>query len=443
MKRALPTGASLVLSCAIAVCAGVLAAQSRDIPHLRKQGSATQLIVDGRPYLIRGGELGNSSASNLEYLAPRWAGFRALHLNTILAPVYWDLVEPVEGKFDFALVDGLISEARKHDLRLVLLWFGTWKNSMSCYAPPWVKTDQQRFPRSLDESGRSVEILSPFSAANRDADARAFAALMKRLREIDGKEHTVVMVQVENEIGMIPSARDHSEEASRLFGSNVPSQLMDHLAKHAETLAPELRATWLRAGGRRSGTWAQVFGDGAATEEIFMAWHFARFTQQVTAAGKAEYPLPMFVNAALIRPGYQPGQYPSAGPLPHLFDVWHAGAPAIDFLAPDIYFPAFVEWTRRYSRGENPLFVPEALRNPDAAVNSLYAFAAHDAIGFLRLPLSRSRSRRQGSSRPATTSSHSSRRSSSSTRAAARWPGSCRSTRTIGSRSSSASTGTS
>jgi beta-galactosidase GanA len=125
-----------------------------------------------------------------------------------------------------------------------------------------------------------------------------------------------------------------------------------------------------------------VFGGGAAAEEIFMAWHFARFTQHVTSAGKAEYPLPMFVNAALIRPGYQPGQYPSAGPLPHLIDVWRAGAPAIDFIAPDIYFPTFVEWTRRYVRGGNPLFIPEALRGPDAAVNALYAFAEHDALGF-------------------------------------------------------------
>jgi hypothetical protein len=90
----------------------------------------------------------------------------------------------------------------------------------------------------------------------------------------------------------------------------------------------------------------------------------------------------MFVNAALIRPGYKPGQYPSAGPLPHLIDVWRAGAPAIDFIAPDIYFPTFVEWTRRYVRGGNPLFIPEALRNPDAAVNALYAFGEHDAIGF-------------------------------------------------------------
>jgi beta-galactosidase GanA len=357
-------------------------AQSPSLPHLRKQGTATQLIVDGRPFLIRGGELGNSSGSSLEYLAPHWERFLALRLNTIVAPVYWDLVEPEEGKFDFTLVDGLVADARKHDIRLVLLWFGSWKNSMSCYAPGWVKKDQERFPRSVDASGRSVEILSPFVQANRDADTRAFVALMRRLRAIDGDNHTVLMVQVENEIGMIPSARDHSEQARRLFASAVAGELMDHLVKHAETLAPELRATWIAAGAKRAGRWTEVFGNGPAAEEIFMAWHFARFTNHVAAAGKAEFALPMFVNAALVRPGYQPGQYPSAGPLPHLLDVWRAGAPAIDFLAPDIYFPTFVEWTRRYVRSGNPLFIPEALRSPEASVNSLYAFAEHDAIGF-------------------------------------------------------------
>jgi beta-galactosidase GanA len=190
------------------------------------------------------------------------------------------------------------------------------------------------------------------------------------------------MVQVENEIGMIPSARDHSDQANKVFASAVPAELMTQLTARGDALVSELRATWMAAGAKRAGTWKEVFGDGAAAEEIFMAWHFARFTQQVATAGKAEYALPMFVNAALIRAGYQPGQYPSAGPLPHLLDVWRAGAPAIDFLAPDIYFPAFVEWTRRYVRSGNPLFVPEALRSPEAAVNGLYALAAQDAIGF-------------------------------------------------------------
>ena len=360
----------------------VRARQQAAPPHLRRQGTATQLIVGGRPFLVRGGELGNSSSSSLEYMRPVWPKLAALRLNTVVIPVYWELIEPAEGRFDFQLIDGLIKEARQHGMRLVPLWFASWKNSMSCYAPAWVKTDQQRFPRSQDRAGRGMEILSPFSRENMEADARAFAALMRHLREVDGREHTVIMVQVENEIGMIPDSRDRSPAADRLFDGPVPTELMSYLGRHKETLTPELRAAWGAAGWKTRGTWEEVFGRGPGADEIFMAWHFARFTDRVTAAGKAEYQLPMFVNAALIRPGYQPGQYPSAGPLPHLLDVWRAGAPQIDFLAPDIYFPNFIEWARKYQRSGNPLFIPEVGLGPQNSVQALYAFGQHDAIGF-------------------------------------------------------------
>jgi hypothetical protein len=181
---------------------------------------------------------------------------------------------------------------------------------------------------------------------------------------------------------MIPTARDHSADADRAFGAAVPAELMTYLIAHSELLAPDLRAIWIGAGAKHTGTWPEVFGGGLASEEIFMAWQFARYTEAVAAAGKKEYPLPMFVNAALIRPGHQPGQYPSGGPLPHLVDVWRAAAPSIDFLAPDIYFQNFAEWARRYKRSGNPLFIPEAMRSPEASVNGLYAFGAYDALGF-------------------------------------------------------------
>lgn len=358
----------------------VIAADGSSLPHLRQQGTARQLIVDGQPWIARGGELGNSSGEP-DYLRPFWPKLKAMNLNTVVAPVYWDVIEPAEGKFDFATVDGLLADARANDMRLVLLWFGSWKNSMSCYAPAWVKADAARFPRSQDSAGRAMEILSPFHAVNRDADARAFVALMRHLKTND-PQHTVILVQVENEIGMIPEARDRSPEAEKAYAAPVPAGLMDYLAKNRASLAPELLATWNAAGGKTSGTWAEVFGATPAGEEIFMAWHFGVYVQAVTAAGKAELPLPMYANAALIRPGYQPGQYPSAGPLPHLIDVWRAAAPALDFLAPDIYFQNFSQWAQAYTRSGNPLFIPEALRSPDAAVNALYAFGQLDAIGF-------------------------------------------------------------
>src|SRR5262249_31410848 len=173
--------------------------------------------------------------------------------------------------------------------------------------------------------GRGMEILSPFSNENVEADARAFAAFMRHLREVDGRDHTVIMVQVENEIGMIPDSRDRSEIANKLFKEAVPVELMSYLEQHKETLIPDLRSMWASTGFKSHGAWEETFGAGPKTDEVFMAWHFARYTNQVAQAGTGEYRLPMYVNAALIRPGYQPGQYPAGGPLPHLMDIWRAG----------------------------------------------------------------------------------------------------------------------
>ena len=352
-----------------------------ELPHLRKQGAATQLIVDGPPFLMRGGELSNSHGEP-DYLRASWPKLRALNLNTVVTPVYWDVIEPAEGRFDWATVDGLVADARANEMRLVLLWFGSWKNSMSCYAPAWVKTDLARFPRARSATGQALEILTPFDAVNRDTDARAFAALLRHLRETDGAQHTVILVQVENEIGMIPEARDRHPAADAAFAGPVPAELMVYLAQHRDTLAPELLERWVARGARAGGTWTEVFGEGPATSELFMAWAFGRYVEKVAAAGRAEYALPLYANAALIRPGYQPGQYPSAGPLPHLIDVWRAAAPTLDFISPDIYFPNFIEWADRYTRSGNPLFIPEALRSPEASVNNLYAFGACSGMGF-------------------------------------------------------------
>src|ERR1035441_8705338 len=120
-----------------------------DIPHLRKQGSATQLIVDGKPFLAMAGELSNNSATSLEFMKAVWPRLVAqAKLNTVLAGVSWAQIEPQEGKFDFSVLDGVIQGARSHNLRLVLLWFGTWKNSLSSYPPDWLKKDFERYPRA-------------------------------------------------------------------------------------------------------------------------------------------------------------------------------------------------------------------------------------------------------------------------------------------------------
>jgi hypothetical protein len=374
--------AALLLLIGIGQALGQTPATGSAAPHLEKRGNATQLIVDGKPFLILGGELHNSSSSSVAYMKPIWPRLAAMDLNTVLAPVAWETIEPEEGKFDFSVVDGLIEGARQNNLRLVFLWFGSWKNTYSSYAPGWVKSDTERFPRVQTSDGRDTERLSPFSVTNRDADARAFASLMRHIREKDADAQTVIMVQVENEVGVIPESRDNSAEAAAAFAAPVPAELASYMQQHRTALVPEFRAMWEANGGKTFGSWEEIFGKSALTDDLFMAWNYATYINQVAAAGKAEYPLPMYVNAALIRPNYQPGQYNSGGPLPHSMDMWRAGAPNIDFLSPDIYLDDFAEWCQKYIRPDNSLFIPEARGGAEGAANAFYALGQVSAIGF-------------------------------------------------------------
>lgn len=357
--------------------------RAEDIPHLARQGTATQLIVDGEPFVMLAGELHNSSASSLEYMEPMWDKLVALNLNTVLATVTWELVEPAEGQFDFSLVDGLLESAREHDLKLVLLWFGSWKNGVSSYIPTWVKKDLLRFPRAQGRNGDNKLVLSPFHEASCRADANAFAALMRYLREVDSDEHTVVMIQVENEVGLMPESRDHSPAAQTAFRSPVPRELIEHLKENKNALLPEVDELWASTGYRESGTWTEVFGESVWTDEVFMAWHMARYIGRIAEAGKAEYALPMYANAWLVQNDKQkPGDYPSGGPVSRVMDIWRAAAPAIDFLAPDIYLPDFKAVCASYVRSGNPLMIPEARQGPEAARNAFWAIAEHDAMCF-------------------------------------------------------------
>jgi beta-galactosidase GanA len=366
------------------ICAPALLAQAPNsaIPHLEKQGSATQLVVDGKPFLILAAELLNSSSSSLDYMRPIWPRLAAIPLNAVLTPLSWELIEPREGRFDFALLDGLIHAARESNLRLVFLWLASWKNGMSSYAPVWVKANLKRFPRVVEKDGNTVEILSPLGKEAMEADARAFAAVMRHIREVDGEAHTVLMMQVENEVGVLGDSRDRSSTANQAFAGQVPKELMSYLQQHRDSLIPEFRRVWEAAGAKNSGTWEEVFGAGSETDKIFMAWHYGRYVQYVAAAGKAEYPIPMYVNAWLAGPDASPGQYPSGGPLPEVMDVWKAAGTAIDIYAPDIYARNFAEWCQRYHRSGNPLFIPETFGGAAGQANVFYAIGQHEAIGF-------------------------------------------------------------
>jgi len=370
-----------VLLIALATCPDEVGGAAR--PYLARKGTATQLIVDGRPFIMLAGELHNSSSSGLEYMERMWPKLKALHLNTVIAATSWELVEPQEGQFDFSLIDGLLAQARQHEMRLVLLWFGSWKNGVSSYAPPWVKKDTMRFHRCLGSSNLNTkDVLTPLSQETRRVEAKAFAALMRHLRQVDGDQHTVVMVQVENEVGIMPEPRDLSPQADAAFNSSVPPELMSYLAAHRDSLIPELHSHWEKTGFRMTGTWTKVFGEGLQTAEIFSAWHYATYMNAVARAGKAEYPLPMYVNAWLRGPDGKPGDYPSGGPLAHVMDVWRAGAPDIDLLAPDIYLPDFKGICAEYTQSGNPLLIPEARTDDEAVARAFFAVAEHDALCF-------------------------------------------------------------
>ncbi len=361
--------------------AGVLSAQQTQPPHLEKRGAATQLIVDGKPFLMLSGELHNSSSSSLEYMKPIWPKLEALGLNTVVTPLSWELIEPKEGSFDFALVDGLIDQARAAHERIVFLWLASWKNGMSSYAPVWVKSDVARFPRVF-EHGNPVEILSPLGTATEEADARAFAALMRHIKQVDGSQHTVLMMQVENEVGVLGDSRDHSPAANRAFNSAVPEQLTSYLKTHYNELYPDLRARWDAHGDKTTGTWTAVFGDDLRTDEIFMAWNYAGYIQAVAKAGKAEYDIPMYVNTWLAGDTTPPGEFPSGCPEPWVVDVWKAAGSSLDFYSPDLYATNFEEWCRRYHRAGNPLYMPETRGLEAGAANVFYALGEEAGFGF-------------------------------------------------------------
>ena len=342
-----------------------------DRPQLVEKDGRYTLQVGGKPYLILGGQIHNSSGWPSE-LPQVWESMAALHANTVEAPVYWEQFEPEPGKFDFTNVDAIISGARTHNLHVVLLWFGTWKNGNMHYVPTWVKTDTVKFPRVIRADGEPIDVLSPLSRSTLEADKAAFTALMRHLSQTDEDQHTVLLIQVENESGNIGSIRDYSAEANREFAGQVPSDL-------------------LAAAGKHAGTWSQVFGGDA--DEIFQAYHQAKYIDEIVAAGKHEFNIPCYINVWIDYPAAelpqrqidQPGiAYPSGGAVQKLVGLWRKLAPAIDMIGPDIYADNsqfYRETMKAYHRPDNPLWIPETGRGDSYGKFFFYALG-DGAIGF-------------------------------------------------------------
>jgi len=339
------------------------AAGATPIPQIVSKDGRHALMVDGAPFLVLGAQVNNSS-NWPQALDDVWPAIDVVKPNTVMVPVAWEQVEAKEGTFDFSFVDVLLKQAREKDVRLILLWFATWKNNSPNYAPAWVKLDNTRFPRVVTADGRTLNSLSPHAQTTLDADRKAFVALMTHLKAAD-PQRTVIMVQPQNEPGTYGSVRDFSPLAQKVFEGPVPDALLKKL-------------------GKSPGTWREVFG--ADGDEYFHAWHIARYIDQVAEAGKAVYPLPMYINAALrgpFNPG-QPGQYASGGPTDNVLDVYKAAAPHIDLLAPDIYMPEYTHYTTvldRYARPDNPLFVAET-GNREEYARYFFSALGEQAIGW-------------------------------------------------------------
>lgn len=352
-----------IAGAALAMVAGSVAhAKPGDAPVLVRKDGRHALMVDGAPFLMLGVQANNSS-NYPEVLPQVWPMVERLHANTLEIPVAWEQIEPVEGQFDFSYLDALLPQARQHGVKLVLLWFGTWKNTSPGYVPAWVKTNNARFPRMRTKEGKTHYALSPHGQATFEADRKAFVALMRYLKDHD-PDHVVIMVQPENETGVYQQARDYSPEANRLFAGNVPAELA-------------------KATGKR-GSWTAVYGDNA--EPAFNAWYTARYIDRIAAAGKAVWKLPMYVNAAVGGPFAPPGKSggASGGPDWQVIDVWKAAAPNIDAVAPDLYTRSakdYLKFLDHYSRPDNALMVPETGNAADFA-RFLWPTIGHGGIGW-------------------------------------------------------------
>ncbi|RDW56525.1 hypothetical protein BP6252_14129 [Coleophoma cylindrospora] len=372
---------------------------AREIPYLEATYNSKQLIVHGKPFLIRGAELHNSSLSSAEFMNDVWAKLSAANINTVLGATTWEQIEPEEGKFDFTELDKVIEAAREHGLHLILLWFGSFKNGFSAYTPAWVKTNQKRFPRAkLRKEGGRMEIgntLSIFHPEAPQADLKAFTALMQHLKTVDEKHSTVIMVQVENEVGLIGDSRDGSAAANKIFNSPVPDELLKFLVSDWANLNSTIKANLAHFKGQTSITntsWESVFGSAVATDELFMAYHYAIYLERIAAAGKAAYPIPHFTNVWLgdtddvsnggvVSGGTAPGVYPSGGGVAPVLDIWQKFAPTFDIVTPDIYMADYKKACATYRHRNQPLFIPEQRRDEYGARRIWYAFGSHQAMG--------------------------------------------------------------
>lgn len=348
----------------------------KSLPKIIRKDNGFFFMVNDMPFLLLAAETHNSASTSDEYMLNVWEKLDELNGNTVLVPVPWELIEPQEDYFDFSLVEKVVNDAREHNIKLVLLWFGSWKNGVSTYVPSWIKTDLVRFPRTENEYGIKSRTLSMFGSDILRVELNSFKKLIEYIKEIDEERQTVLAVQIENEVGILDAARDFSIQATKDFEKDVPAELLEHIKKTDNDFFAQAIVRALDTFDR---SWLGVFGEHA--DEVFMCWNYARYINKLAAYAKESYALPMFTNVWLKESDQEePGFYPCGGPIPDMIDVWKGGAPCLDLVAPDIYTFEFDKFASFYTKNNNPLFIAETRRDKWAVANLYTAIGKYNTL---------------------------------------------------------------
>ncbi|MDO4215858.1 MAG: DUF5597 domain-containing protein [Bacteroidales bacterium] len=379
-----------ILLILVAICCSQWSAAQ--IPTLQGKGKQTKLMVDGKPFVMLSGELHNSTASSIAYMEKErtFQRMKDMGLNSVIATISWEQFEPTEGTFDYTLMDYLLKQANEKDLRLSIIWFGTFKNPFMTYAPSWVKKDAKRFPRAVDDKGKELEMMSLFGKNIAQADAKAYATLLKYLKEKD-TTHRVIMMQIENEPGLSGTYRDYSEAANKAYEGEVPAELISYLKKNKNTLQPDVKAAWEEAGCKTKGSWEEIFGKSVyekvegqdkilhLTEHLFTAWHYGKFLNEVSKAGKEVYALPTFVNASVFGKFARGNSLGNGCSIADFLDIYRCAAPYMDVFTPNSYMQELDWLCEQFQWKDNPILIPESTL---VAARGLFVIGEHSALCF-------------------------------------------------------------
>lgn len=321
------------------------------IPRLKTIDGKVRLMVDGAPYFILGMQLDCDSCYDADNMAGLMAQAKRMGCNSVALLLYWRLIEPEMGQYDFTILDAMIAAAEKCDLRIVLVWFGSYKNGCLQYAPDWVRSDQDRFQRAWRRDGTRLEPFAcPTCKETLVADRDAVCQVFTRLKERDVSRR-VILFQVNNEIGLLTTDRCYCPRCQERYDAGAYD--------------------------------AQASGAAAFSADCFLA-----FQETIAAAAKAIYPLPCYLNAWLsgTSPSSRPGQYPAGGPEPRVLAQYLREKRAIDFVSPDVYSTgqaAFHRLCALYDAPGNPLYIAEHSAGKGSRMEkNVFYTLAYGAIGF-------------------------------------------------------------